>query len=147
MVQAHTTDPTSPNAIVTHVQGVPITRRSFHRLQPNVWLDDDVINAYSRLLLARERRLANMDPNANPTSHIFSTFFYQKLLDPHNRDASLANQYSYDAVRRWGRTSPSRDLFRLRLLLIPVNIGASYWICVEIDFPARNIHHARNHGL
>ena len=38
-----------------------------------------------------------------------------------------------------GADPPSRDLFQLRLLLIPVNIGASHWICAEIDFPDRTI--------
>ena len=80
-----------------------------------------------------------MDPDNNTTSHIFSTFFYQKLLDLHNDDASLANQYNYDAVRRWGCRAPSRDIFQLQQLLIPINIGVSHWICMEIDFPKHNI--------
>ena len=100
LVQARTTEAGRPDEQVARVRNEPLLRSSLRRLQPNVWLNDEVINAYTALLKARERRLAAAAPTGAATGHIYSTFFYNKMLNPDHGEASLANRYDYASVRR-----------------------------------------------
>jgi hypothetical protein len=51
--------------------------------------------------------------------HIHSTFFYTKLV-----------QNGYAGVRKWARRVFKTDIFRLRVLIIPIHKDHSHWVCV-----------------
>ena len=136
LIRSHTTGPGSPTQQLATVTGTPLTRRSFRTLHPQVWLDDEVINAYTSLLRHREQQLAAADNNRAWDCRVYSTFFYQLLLQPHHDDPNLANRYTYSAVRQWGRRT---NIFQLRCLLIPLHVRGSHWICAEVDFTTQTI--------
>ena len=66
---------------------------------------------------------------------IFSSFFYTKLIDP---------KHGYPGVRRWtkkARRVPNgpADVFAFDMVLFPININGSHWVCACIDFRKRTI--------
>ncbi|KAF9425292.1 SUMO1 sentrin specific peptidase 1 [Podila epigama] len=64
---------------------VSIMKKDIHTLRPGEWLNDEVINFYGQLIMARSKETPNL-----PKVHVFSTFFYKTL-----------SESGYDKVRRW----------------------------------------------
>ena len=64
---------------------VTILKKDIHTLRPGEWLNDEVINFYGNLILARSKESTTL-----PKIHVFSTFFYKTL-----------SEQGYDKVRRW----------------------------------------------
>jgi Ulp1 family protease len=69
--------------MICNYNGQSIQRGSAHRLQPGEWLNDELIQYFAALV-----------SNSDEPSKMFSTFFYNKLMD-------LANTgiYSYESVQ------------------------------------------------
>jgi sentrin-specific protease 1 len=66
---------------------------------------------------------------------MFSSFFYTRLSDP---------KHSYDGVRRWTRRAKlvpngPADVFAFDMVLFPINVNASHWVCACIDFRHKTI--------
>ena len=56
LVQARTTEAGRPDEQVARVWNEPLLRSSLRRLQPNIWLNDEIINAYTAMKLASETK-------------------------------------------------------------------------------------------
>ncbi|ORZ11035.1 hypothetical protein BCR41DRAFT_357393 [Lobosporangium transversale] len=59
-------------------------------LRPGQWLNDEVINFYGNLIMARSKESTEL-----PKVHVFSTFFYKTL-----------SENGYEKVRRWTKKKP-----------------------------------------
>lgn len=99
--------------------GLRITRKDIHTLAGLNWLNDEVINFYMNLLIARGASL-----NKYPKVHAMNTFFYPKLLSG-----------GQSSLRRWTRKV---DIFAQDLVVVPVHLDI-HWCMSIIDFRDKSI--------
>ncbi|KAG0206294.1 SUMO1 sentrin specific peptidase 1 [Mortierella sp. GBA30] len=99
---------------------VTILKKDIHTLRPGEWLNDEVINFYGNLILARSK-----ESNTLPKIHVFSTFFYKTL-----------SEQGYDKVRRWTKKI---KIFELDYVLIPIHCSGNHWTTAVIDMKKRRI--------
>ncbi|KNE65926.1 hypothetical protein AMAG_09889 [Allomyces macrogynus ATCC 38327] len=93
--------------VVTLCDGATLMGADFMTLRDRAWLNDEIINAYGKLIMARAQSNA-----ALPKLHFFNSFFYPKIRD-----------YGHKQVARWTKKF---DLFALDLVLFPVHLG-NHW--------------------
>ncbi|EGO05030.1 hypothetical protein SERLA73DRAFT_118688 [Serpula lacrymans var. lacrymans S7.3] len=110
------------------------------RLQPGQWLNDEIINFYGQMVMARSEgikvnsttALVQRHERKPPKSqaldvHYFSTFFWTKLKGEGYERARLA---------KWTKKF---DLFAKDIVLIPINHNNSHWTCAAINFRRKRI--------
>ncbi|XP_068262754.1 sentrin-specific protease 2-like [Nyctibius grandis] len=107
-----------PSDVLSSAFKLEITRESICTLREFQWLDDEVINFYMNLVKERSKK------EGYPTVHVFSTFFYPKLLSG-----------GYNAVKRWTR---GMDLFSCDIILVPVHLR-EHWTLVAIDTREKSV--------
>lgn len=100
--------------------GLRITRKDIHTLAGLNWLNDEVINFYMNLLIARGTAATSKYPRV----HAMNTFFYPKLLSG-----------GQSSLRRWTRKV---DIFAQDLVVVPVHLDI-HWCMSIIDFRERSI--------
>ncbi|KAJ1911708.1 hypothetical protein IWQ60_010016 [Tieghemiomyces parasiticus] len=105
--------------LVLEMFNIPISGSDLRTLTRGQWLNDEVINFYMNLIVARSKATL-----ALPTVHAFNTFFYAKL-----------DQDGYAKVRRW---SKKNDIFAKDLIVIPVHLPG-HWTCAVVNFRNRRI--------
>lgn len=99
--------------------GLRITRKDIHTLAGLNWLNDEVINFYMNLLIAR-----GTASNKYPKVHAMNTFFYPKLLSG-----------GHSSLRRWTRKV---DIFAQDLVVVPIHLDI-HWCMSIIDFRDKSI--------
>ena len=65
-------------------------------------------------------------------SHFFNSYFWQTLFDERNIVQELRGKYNYDNVRKWSKKVIGGNIFELKRLFIPINIGNGHWTLVVI---------------
>ncbi|EZA61589.1 Sentrin-specific protease [Ooceraea biroi] len=99
--------------------GLRITRKDLHTLAGLNWLNDEVINFYMNLLIARGH-----SSDKYPKVHAMNTFFYPKLLSG-----------GHACLRRWTRKV---DIFAQDVVVVPVHLDI-HWCMSIIDFRDKSI--------
>ena len=84
-------------------------------LQPTTWLNDEVINFYTNMIME--------DLLETNGIYSFNTFFMSKLFPENER-------YDFEAVRRWTKNI---DIFSLKKIFIPINIDNRHWTLVYLS--------------
>ncbi|KAG7326980.1 hypothetical protein KOW79_010381 [Hemibagrus wyckioides] len=107
-----------PDLILSSAFKLRITQRDLATLQEGSWLNDEVINFYLNLVMAREQEVGGKKV------YCFSTFFFPKL-----------HGGGHAAVRRWTKAV---DLFLHDLILIPLHLGV-HWSLAVVDFRAKSV--------
>lgn len=100
----------APNELLVEFPIGRITRGDIITLQPQTWLNDEVVNAYFHIIVERSRK-------TGPKIHAFNTFFYPKLM-----------KTGHASVRRWTKKV---DLFTIDIILIPVHLGMHWCLAVR----------------
>ena len=113
-----------PQNIICSYQGDSLSQESFDRLKPGVWLNDEVINFYSKMIIKEQQ-------NKGERIHLFRSHFMTQL--------SSKSGISYKNVERWSRNVHGGDLFDLSKLFIPINVNRSHWILAVIFFEEKRI--------
>ncbi|XP_041117533.1 sentrin-specific protease 2-like isoform X2 [Polyodon spathula] len=108
----------NPDEVLSSSFKLRITRRDLSTLTHQSWLNDEVINFYMNLLVARSEQ------EGCRRVYAFSTFFIPKLRTG-----------GYQAVRRWTK---GVDLFEKDIILVPVHQGV-HWCLAVIDFRAKTV--------
>ena len=107
-----------PDEIVATSDTDSVQRQSLHKLQPGVWLNDEVIHYFLLMLARRDEELAARADGGGgggqkrKRCHFFKSFFITKLLDE-------AGGYNYKNVKRWSRKVPGKDIFALDKIFFP----------------------------
>lgn len=99
--------------------GLRITRKDLYTLADLNWLNDEVINFYMNLLIAR-----GTSSDKYPKVHAMNTFFYPKLLSG-----------GHSSLKRWTRKV---DIFAQDLMVVPVHLDI-HWCMSIIDFRDKSI--------
>ena len=98
--------------------------------EEGIYFSDQNINAFNAVL----------KNHIDPSIHIFSTFFYTKLMNDQMGDIQKRRIYDYNRVRRWGKkVNGKQGLFSLKILIIPVNISNIHWALTSINFDRKQI--------
>ncbi|KAJ1309675.1 hypothetical protein OPQ81_006439 [Rhizoctonia solani] len=103
------------------------------RLTPAQWLNDEVINFYGALILARSEE-AQKGKGKALDAHYFNTFFFSKLEEM---------GYEKSRVAKWTKKI---DIFKKDVVLIPVNLGNAHWTCAAINFQKKRIEYHDSMG-
>lgn len=158
---------------VAVIPGAEVNDRDVQKLRPGQWLNDEVINFYGNLILLRANEAEkkrtealaaakdapppsapadkvalsktkrpndrNQPKQPYPQSldafwrvHFFSSFFWENLK---NR--------GYDGVKRWTRRI---DIFSKDIILFPINLGNSHWVCAAINMRKRRFEYYDSMG-
>ena len=72
-------------------------------------------------------------------SHFFNTFFVQTLFDEMNNNASLRGKYNYKNVKLWSKKVPGEDIFNLKYIVCPINLGNRHWTSAVIFIEEKRI--------
>ncbi|XP_015214798.1 sentrin-specific protease 2 isoform X2 [Lepisosteus oculatus] len=107
-----------PDKVLCSAFKLRITQRDLSTLREHNWLNDEVINFYMNLVMARSDREGPLKVYA------FSTFFFPKLYTG-----------GHEAVRRWTKTV---DLFQKDIVLVPLHLGV-HWSLAVIDFRVKTV--------
>ncbi|KAF9210118.1 SUMO1 sentrin specific peptidase 1 [Haplosporangium sp. Z 27] len=99
---------------------VSILKKDIHTLRPGEWLNDEVINFYGNLILARSKESTTL-----PKIHVFSTFFYKTL-----------SENGYEKVRRWTKKV---KIFEMDYILMPIHRSGNHWTTAVIDMKKKLI--------
>ncbi|KAF9091385.1 SUMO1 sentrin specific peptidase 1 [Mortierella sp. AD031] len=99
---------------------VSIMKKDIQTLCPGEWLNDEVINFYGNMIMARSKSSDSM-----PKVHVFSTFFYKSL-----------SENGYDKVKRWTKKV---KLFEMDYVLIPIHCSGNHWTTAVIDMKRKRI--------
>jgi sentrin-specific protease 1 len=99
--------------------GLRLTQKDLHTLVDLNWLNDEVINFYMNLLIAR-----GTSSNKYPKVYAMNTFFYPKLLSG-----------GHSSLKRWTRKV---DIFAQDLIIIPIHLNI-HWCMAIIDFRDKTI--------
>lgn len=105
--------------------GLRVTRKDIHTLAGLNWLNDEVINFYMNLLIAR----GSQDKFLNV--HAMNTFFYPKLLSG-----------GHSSLKRWTRKI---DIFAQDIIVVPIHLGV-HWCMSIIDFRDKSIRYYDSMG-
>ncbi|KAL7890673.1 hypothetical protein AOLI_G00001490 [Acnodon oligacanthus] len=108
-----------PNLVLSSAFKLRITQRDLATLQEGSWLNDEVINFYLNLVMARSEQEAG-----GIKVYCFSTFFFPKL-----------HGGGHAAVRRWTKAV---DLFLHDIILIPLHLGV-HWSLIAVDFRSKSV--------
>ncbi|CEL51718.1 hypothetical protein RSOLAG1IB_00253 [Rhizoctonia solani AG-1 IB] len=103
------------------------------RLKPTQWLNDEVINFYGALILARSEE-AQKGKGKALDIHYFNTFFFAKLEDM---------GYEKSRIGKWTKKI---DIFKKDVVLVPVNLGNAHWTCAAINFQKKRIEYHDSMG-
>ncbi|WFD32804.1 Ulp1 peptidase [Malassezia sp. CBS 17886] len=134
------------HGVLSKIPGAQVDAHDFAKLQPGQWLNDEVINFYGTLIMrradaaaaAREQAAAKGTP-ARPADcalwsvHFFSSFFWPTL-----------STRGHAGVRRWSRRV---DLFTKDLILFPINLGQTHWVCAAINLRLRRFEYYDSMGI
>jgi len=111
--------PCPPGEVLAEGFGLRITRKDLCTLADLNWLNDEVINFYMNLLIAR-----GTSSDKYPKVHAMNTFFYPKLLSG-----------GHSSLKRWTRKV---DIFAQDLVVVPIHLDI-HWCMSIIDFRDKSI--------
>jgi len=97
-----------------------ITRGSLERLKPGKWLNDEILNAYIKLI--------NMRKGPFKGGFALNTFFYTML-----ENMAINKNYTYEKLNRVLKKQKVDNLASYSLIMIPVNIRHSHWLLLVLD--------------
>ena len=119
-----------PDEILAYSDTDTVQRESMQKLQPGVWLNDEVIHYFLLMLARRDEAFCDADPERR-RCHFFKSFFLTKLLHQEG--------YRYGNVKRWSRKVPRKDIFALDKIFFPVNVGGMHWTVAVAFMQKRRI--------
>jgi len=119
---AHAINPAAEDEdkVLVNIDDIPLRFGDFKRTKPFEWLNDEIMNAFVKLLI-RGQRAAELASASAPHSVFFNTFFYEKLVQN--------NAFCYEAVVRWTR---NENVLEAAKLFIPVNISNVHWLLAVV---------------
>ena len=102
---------------------ITLVRPDLRKLDPRACLNDEIINAYAKLVEA------SFDGSNRP--FVFHTKFYSFLMDPNE---------GFAHVRKWtARRSGTTDLFASSAVFFPLHVGNNHWTLAVADMAQRKI--------
>lgn len=103
------------NREIKNIGGIDLKVRDLRTLQNLQWLNDNVIDAYLKLITLRSQN------SGDSTCFAFTTHFYTTLLDK-----------GYKSVARWAKRQKV-DVTKLDYIFVPINSLNTHWSLLVIN--------------
>ena len=116
---------------VTALNGTELTSRDWKTiLEPDAWLNDNIIVAYLEYVVKMAHERAGLKRNAPPKMHAFNNNFFNNL-----------RSQGHKGVARWTRKPKiqGKALLPLEYIFIPVNTSGNHWTLAVISPIRRTI--------
>jgi len=114
-----------------------VKRESMQTLKPKTWLNDEVINYYLKVCLAkRDEALCNGE-QGRKRCHFFNSFFLQSMF--REEYTIRSGEYDYSQVQRWSKKAPGKSILNLKHIICPRNIGNYHWALGVISIEEKRI--------
>ena len=112
---------TSPNnQTLVDAHSISITRKDLDTLRGLNWLNDEIINFYLQMIVARSKEMDNW-----PKVYAMNTFFLPKLRTT-----------GYPTLKRWTRKV---DIFSYDIILVPVHLDV-HWCLAVINLKKKGVY-------
>ena len=114
----------SESTVLIDAHKIQIRTSDIQTLSGLNWLNDEIINFYMQMIVARSKA----DPVNFRSVYALSSFFYTNLKNK-----------GYDGIKKWTKDV---DLFSYSLILIPIHIDierAEHWCLATIDMDKKTI--------
>ena len=108
------------NETLVDAHNIAIKRKDLDTLRGLNWLNDEIINFYLHMIVARSKNTDNW-----PNVYTMSTFFLTKL-----------RTFGYAPLKRWTR---SVDVFSYDIILVPVHLDV-HWCLVVIHLKKKGVY-------
>ncbi|KAJ3507661.1 hypothetical protein NLJ89_g6179 [Agrocybe chaxingu] len=118
-----------------------VSDQDISRLRPGQWLNDEIINFYGAMILARseaskENPNSSKKPSKEPWNiHYFSSFFWAKLVK---------EGYDKGRLAKWTKKI---DIFSKDMVIFPVNHGNAHWTTAAINFRKKRLESYDSMGM
>ena len=122
LLKAKLPDDQPGEQVVCVLFGVKLTFNEFRTLDSEQWLNDEIVNVYCQLLLARYN-----EAQANEL-HVFSSFFYSTLVNS-------KSGYRHQEVAKW---TANVDIFSKRFVFFPMNDN-NHWTLAVADIRIKTL--------
>ncbi|OWP06331.1 Ulp1 protease family, C-terminal catalytic domain containing protein [Marssonina coronariae] len=97
-----------------------VRKGDFDRLTGNTWLNDELINACTALILAGITSMFSV-----------STFFFEKLASSGSAQLLLPGyEINYPAIQKW--INEEANIFKKQHMILPINRGNVHWVLAII---------------
>jgi hypothetical protein len=156
-----------PTQVIAQDGNDTVQRESMHRLLPDQWLNDEVINFYMVMLSKRDKETCLGDPSRT-RCHFSKSFFVSRLFNEGHTNPAIDGEYEYNSVKTWSNNVPGtcflaflllclvrvataltilmvyhlfaeKDIFKLDKIVFPINIGKQHWVCAVIYMQEKRI--------
>ena len=107
---------------------------SFKRLNKNKWLNDEIINAYGKMINIRNENSFNI-----PKVRIFSSFLLQKIFSLSIDEIRNDESKFKDLLQFFKKSRKQINLNDYQILLFPLNINNSHWALIKIELEKREL--------
>lgn len=108
------------------VDAVSISKRDVDLLQPEIFINDTIIDFYMKYLKNE------IPPQERLRFHFFNSFFFRKLADlDKNPSSAFDGKAAFQRVRKWTRKV---NIFEKDYIFIPVNYNL-HWSLLVICYP------------
>ena len=111
-----------------------LNQSSFKRLNKNKWLNDEIINAYGKMINIRNENNSNY-----PKVRIFSSFLLQKIFCLSKEEIQNDENKYKDLLQYFKKSRKQINLNNYQILLFPFNINNSHWALISIDIEKREL--------
>ena len=91
-----------------------VQRGRMQTLRPGKWLNDEVINYFLKICLARRNKKMCTRDTGRRCLHFFNSFFVQNMFDEKNNDLNMRGGYNYEEVKSWSKKVPRENIFNLK---------------------------------
>jgi Ulp1 family protease len=109
-------------------ESVDIQYQSIETLKKKTWLNDQVINAYSLLLMKRDREV---NPSKADQTYIYNTEFSHLLYSAETQEEQL--KFNYDRVKNYLRKHKF-NVFEYKRAIFPINFDQIHWVNIKAEF-------------
>lgn len=125
---------------VAAVDAVALTAGDVERLEPQEFLNDNIVDFFLKLETVDADLSMLLSPSLTPTRlrdqvHVFSSHFYTKLHEDRIANRKADQEKAYDRVERWTR---GIDIFTFDFVLVPI-VEHLHWSLAVLCHPSRLI--------
>jgi len=125
------------DSVILKNYDVDITVAKFNCLREGMWLNDEIINFYMKMLQAYDDRKVVVLVN-HRRSYFFNSFLITRLLDTYG-------EYRFDQVCRW--TKKFSHILDYDKIFFPININNTHWTLAVIYIQRQEvIYYCSMHG-
>jgi Ulp1 family protease len=69
------------------------------------------------------------------------------LFNEKNVDSTLCGRYNHKNITRWEKKAPGNNIYNLKNIHFPINIGNQHWACIVVSMEEKRQHYNSLNGV